>query len=260
MSEPLSDAIVVLTVLFGLLMGSFANVVIYRLPRGESIVHPRSRCISCQKELGWLENVPILSWLIQKGRCRGCGVRISVRYPLVEFVVAVVFGYSLWLIGRGWGLPYVLVGDFIAVVGAAIDLEIRRIPNPILIAGFVSVLILLACEVVVNRRFDFVDRSLISLLACSGVFYLIAVLSRGGMGMGDVKFVGLLGAIVGIMGFKYVFVMVLSSFALGSIFGIALIAMKKAGRKSAVPFGPFIGAGYLVSQLSYHFTPHLFGL
>ncbi len=251
---------IVVVSFFGLLLGSFANVVVYRLPLGESLVAPRSHCISCNRQLKSYENVPVVSWVLQKGRCRGCGVRISSRYPITELLVALAFSGSLWLVGTHWALIYVLIGDFVAIVASEIDLQVRRIPNILVISGFGLCLFSMVVQFSLGDSKHQLGRFFIAMVASSGALYAIAIISRGGMGMGDVKLVGLLGAIIGLLGYRYVFIMALSAFALGSIVGIVLIVMKKAGRKSAVPFGPFIGAGYLVSQLSYHFTPHLLGL
>ncbi len=256
----MTGAISLSVVLLGLLMGSFANVVVYRVPRGESLIKPRSHCISCDRELSVFENVPVLSWVLQKGRCRGCGVGISARYPITELLAAVSFAYSLWLVGVHWTLAYVLIGDFVAIVASEIDLEVRRIPNLLVLSGLGLCLVTMVAQVLLSHPNHQLEGFFIALIASSGALYTIALISRGGMGMGDVKLVGLLGAIAGLFGYPSVFILLLSAFGIGSIFGIALIVMKKAGRKSAVPFGPFIGAGYFVSQLVYHFTPHLFGL
>jgi leader peptidase (prepilin peptidase)/N-methyltransferase len=115
-------------------------------------------------------------------------------------------------------------------------------------------------QIVMVERIYPLERFFVSMLAGSAALYVIALISRGGMGMGDVKLVGLLGGITGLLGYRYLFLMLLSAFALGSIYGIALIVTNRASRKSSVPFGPFIGGGYLLSQLAYHFIPHVLGL
>ena len=240
----------------GLLLGSFINVVVYRLPLGESLVRPRSHCVSCNRQLGFHENIPLLSWALQKGRCRGCGVHISLRYPITEASVALAFVYSLWLIGLHLILLYVLIGGCTAIAASEIDLQIRRIPNRLIVWTLMVCLALLAMQVVVFGQFELVQRFVVAMLLGGLSLYVIAILSRGGIGMGDVKLVGLLGGIIGLLGFKYLFLMLLSAFALGSIYGVALIVAKRASRKSSVPFGPFIGGGFFLSQLAYHFIPH----
>ncbi len=257
---PLSVLRILVVSVLGLLLGSFANVVVYRLPKGESLIRPRSHCTSCARVLTGYENIPVLSWVVQKGRCRGCGIGISVRYPLTELIVALGFACSLWLVGFQWALIYVLIGDFVAIVASEIDLEVRKIPNRLLISGLALSFGAMIMQILLAGQTHLLERFFIAMMASSGVLYAIALISRGGMGMGDVKMVGLLGAITGVLGYPYVFMMVLGSFAFGSMFGIMLILKKKANRKSAVPFGPFIGGGYLLGQLTYHFTPHLFGL
>jgi len=228
----------VLIGLLGLLIGSFLNVVIYRLPRGESLNRPPSRCPSCGTPVKPYDNVPVLSWLILRGRCRSCGARISVRYPLVEALTAAAFvGAAL---ARGvdddlalW-LPFVAM--LIAVAG--IDLDHRIIPNKILLPaaiwGIVGTILF---------RPDNIDDSLIAGGIAFGALFLAALAYPAGMGMGDVKLAGVMGIYLG----SSVAPAMLSAFLAGSIVGIAIIAREGAdARKKGVPFGPFLAFGGLV--------------
>ena len=228
----------VLIGLLGLLLGSFLNVVIYRLPRGESLNTPASRCPSCGTPVKPYDNIPVLSWLILRGRCRSCGARISIRYPLVEALTAAAFvGAAL---ARGvdddlalW-LPFVAM--LIAVAG--IDLDHRIIPNKILLPAAIWGIV-----ATVLFRPDNIDDSLIAGGIAFGALFLAALAYPAGMGMGDVKLAGVMGIYLG----SSVAPAMLSAFLAGSIVGIAIIAREGAdARKKGVPFGPFLAFGGLV--------------
>ena len=224
---------------FGLLIGSFLNVVAYRLPRGESVVFPASHCPSCDTPIKPYDNVPVLSWLILRGRCRSCHTAISARYPIVEAVtagllVAVVLtqgeGADLWL-----GLAFVIL----LVPVTLIDLDHRIIPNTLMLIGTIaSVVILLLTEP------GALTEHLIAGAAAGGFLLVAALAYPGGMGMGDVKLAFVMGLFLG----RNVAPGLLAGFLLGSIVGGAIMAKKgvKAGRKTKVPFGPFLALGGLV--------------
>ena len=224
---------------FGLLIGSFLNVVAYRLPRGESVVFPASHCPSCDTPIKPYDNVPVLSWLILRGRCRSCHTAISARYPIVEAVtagllVAVVLtqgeGADLWL-----GLAFVIL----LVPVTLIDLDHRIIPNTLMLIGTIaSVVILLLTDP------GALTEHLIAGAAAGGFLLIAALAYPGGMGMGDVKLAFVMGLFLG----RNVAPGLLAGFLLGSIVGGAIMAKKgvKAGRKTKVPFGPFLALGGLV--------------
>ena len=226
----------------GTLVGSFLNVVVHRLPRGESVVHPRSRCPACGTQLAERDNVPVISWLVLRGRCRSCGVAISPRYPLVELAtglafaaVVVIAGFDIDLV---WQLP--LVAALLAA--AAIDLEHRIIPNkivaPLVVWGALTAFVL---------RLDELPELAI---AGGGAFLfllLTALINPAGMGMGDVKLAGAMGLYLGASMVPAMFV----AFFSGSLVGIGIIAVKGgAGRKTGVPFGPFLALGGLAGLLA----------
>jgi leader peptidase (prepilin peptidase)/N-methyltransferase len=224
---------------FGLIIGSFLNVVAYRLPRGESVVFPASHCPSCDTPIKPYDNVPVLSWLILRGRCRSCHSSISARYPIVEAVtagllVAVVLtqgeGADLWL-----GLAFVIL----LVPVTLIDLDHRIIPNTLMLIGTIaSVAILLITDP------GALTEHLIAGTAAGGFLLIAALAYPGGMGMGDVKLAFVMGLFLG----RNVAPALLAGFLLGSIVGGAIMARKgvKAGRKTKVPFGPFLAMGGLV--------------
>ena len=177
---------------FGLIIGSFLNVVAYRLPRGESLSHPRSRCPGCGAAIAAYDNIPVLSWLLLRGRCRGCGEPISIRYPLVEATTAVL--YVLVVVAQddalGIALGLLLVTALIPIT--LIDLDLRLIPNRITLPAAVAALI-----AAVILDVSFVPEQLIAGAAAGGFFLLAALAYPRGMGMGDVKLAGMLGLYLG---------------------------------------------------------------
>jgi leader peptidase (prepilin peptidase)/N-methyltransferase len=223
----------------GLLAGSFFNVVIARLPRHESLMRPRSRCPHCGHPVRPYDNVPVVSWLILRGRCRDCGEPISARYPLVELLTAALFAAVVIDTGANehvW-LGLALVAVLVPV--AFIDLDHRIIPNAIVLPGAV-----VAVAIVAATEPSKLGEHLIAGVAAAG-FLLVAVLAYPrGMGMGDVKLAGVLGLYLGRSVGPAMLVALLS----GTIVGVVIIARKGAaeGRKTAVPFGPFLALGGLV--------------
>lgn len=227
---------------FGLIIGSFLNVVTYRVPRGESIVKPRSRCTGCGQEIGALDNVPVLSWLFLRGRCRNCGERISARYPAVELLTALVFTATVLV--RGVNLDLLLELPFAAmlIAVAGIDLEHRIVPNKILLP--MAVWGVGASAVV---RPEMLPELLIAGAAAFLALLLIALAYPGGMGMGDVKLAGVMGLYLGLA----VAPALLVAFFAGSAVGLAIVAKHgSAARKRGVPFAPFMALGGLVGLLA----------
>ncbi len=225
----------VLAGVLGLAIGSFLNVVIYRLPRKESLSKPRSRCPGCGAQIAARDNIPVLSWLLLRGRCRHCGEPISARYPLVEALtaalcVAVVLAEGgdsdVWL-----GLAFVLL----LVPITFIDLDHHIIPNVLTGLGAVVALALVA----ILQPDDLVEH-LIAAAAAGGFLLLAAIAKPGGMGMGDVKLAGMMGLFLGRAVGPAIFVALIS----GSIIGIAV--MRRHGRKAGMPFGPFLALGGVV--------------
>ena len=232
-------ALAALALVAGLAIGSFLNVVIHRLPRGESIVKPRSRCPGCGTQIRSVDNVPVLSWLLLRGRCRTCGEPISARYPLVEALTGLLFAAVVLAEGadRDTWLGLALVTALVPI--AFIDLDHRIIPNRIVAPAAVVGLVLVA----VLRTDDLVEH-LIAMAAAGGAFLLVALAYPRGMGMGDVKLAGLLGIYLG----RAVGPALLIALFAGSVVGIGIMARRGAaeGRKTAVPFGPFLAFGGLV--------------
>jgi leader peptidase (prepilin peptidase)/N-methyltransferase len=226
--------------ILGLLVGSFLNVVVWRLPRGESLVRPRSRCPSCGTAIRPWDNIPVVSWLVLRGRCRDCGARIAPRYPLVELATGVLFALVVLAKDDALDIALGLLLVTALVPIALIDLELRLIPNAITLPAAVGALV---AGVVLDL--GHVPEQLIAGTAAGGFFLLAVVAYPRGMGMGDVKLAGMLGLYLG----RAVAPAIFAALILGVVVGAAIIARKGAheGRKTAVPFGPFLAAGALIA-------------
>jgi leader peptidase (prepilin peptidase)/N-methyltransferase len=226
----------------GLAVGSFLNVVIHRVPRGESLVRPGSHCPQCGNAVRNRHNIPVFGWLALRGRCADCGSRISARYPLVEAGTAVLFVAVAARFGFSWELPAYLYLAAIAIALAAIDLDVMRLPDKIVLPSYGVALVLLAPAVVVEHSWAAATRGLIAAVLLYAFYWLLTVLPRG-MGGGDRKLAPLLGLYLGWLGWSSVAVGAFAGFLLGGLGGVALMALKLADRKSRIPFGPYMLAG-----------------
>jgi leader peptidase (prepilin peptidase)/N-methyltransferase len=227
--------------LLGLLIGSFLNVVAWRLPRGESLVTPRSKCPGCATQLKPYDNVPVLSWLLLRGRCRGCGERISVRYPIVEAVTAALYVAVVavkWDDVLAMTLGLVLVTFLVPI--AVIDFDLKVIPNKLTAPAAV-----LAVALGAVLEPSYLPEQLAAGAGALAFFLLPALIHKKGMGMGDVKLVGVLGLYLG----RDVAPAIMIGLVLGVIVGAAIVAIKgvSEGRRTKVPFGPFLAMGALVA-------------
>ncbi len=228
----------------GACVGSFLNVVIYRLPLGKSIVSPPSACPHCGCRLKWYDNIPIFGWLMLAGKCRQCRMPVSIQYPLVELITALLFVLVVWLTPPGPLLVSRLLLVCILIVLFGIDLEHQILPNSITLPGIVAGVLLSVIAPPGWRD------ALLGVLLGGGVLYGIAAAyylwrREEGLGMGDVKMLAMIGAF---LGWKAVLVtLVLSSFS-GAIIGMALIAAQRGGMKLALPFGTFLSIGALVAM------------
>lgn len=255
MSDPLVlGFLVFLLVGIGLAVGSFLNVVIYRVPRDLSIVRPGSACPGCGEPISPRDNIPLVSWLLLRGRCRHCHEPISPRYPLVELLNA-----ALWVLLAWWATgPGDLVGllPLLLVLGSAgvalffIDIEHHRLPDAIVLPLYPVTVVGLAIAGLVAGQWPLLDVAIgvgAWLVVIGGLWFF----SGGrGMGFGDVKLAPILGAVLGWVGVQAALVGLFAAFALGALVGIALLVAKKAGRRSAIPFGPFLLVGALVGLLA----------
>jgi leader peptidase (prepilin peptidase)/N-methyltransferase len=233
--------------LFGLLIGSFLNVVIWRVPRGESIVSPPSHCPGCDAPISPRDNVPLLSWLLLRGRCRHCGEPISARYPLVELLTGGVFAVLAARVGLDWALPAYLYLGAVCVALALIDLDHKRLPNALTLPSYVVGVVLLGAAALLKGEPRLVLRALLGMAILYGIYFLLAFAYPAGMGFGDVKLAGVLGLYLGYLGWSTWFVGWLLGFLLGGLFGVLAILVRRASRKTQVPYGPFMIVGAFVA-------------
>jgi leader peptidase (prepilin peptidase) / N-methyltransferase len=231
----------------GLLVGSFLNVVVWRVPRGESVVSPPSACPGCGHAIRARDNVPVLSWLLLRGRCRDCGATISARYPLVELATALLFALTAWRLGATWELPAYLYLAAIAVALTLIDIDVRRLPNAIVLPSYGVAAALLLIPAIAEGGWHSYLRALIGAAILFVGYFVLAFAYPAGMGFGDVKLAGVLGLYLGWLGWGELAVGAFLGFLLGGVWGAALLIARRAGRKSAIPFGPFMLAGALLA-------------
>ena len=245
----LEAALVPAVVVLGLLVGSFLNVVVWRVPRGESVVSPPSACPGCGRPVRPRDNVPVLSWLLLRGRCRDCGGAISVRYPLVEAATALLFGAVALLVGPSWELPALLYLAAVAVALSLIDLDTHRLPDAIVLPSYVVAAALLTLATFgpgAPGDAGALGRAAVGGVALFVVYLVLAVAHPGGMGFGDVKLAGVLGTYLGWYGWGSLVVGFFTAFLVGGVVGLVLVLTRRANRKTSVPFGPYMFVGAAV--------------
>jgi len=230
----------------GLTVGSFLNVCIYRIPKRESLLFPGSRCGTCRKPLHWYHNIPIVSYLALRGRCGQCGAAISIRYPVVEAITALLIVLVVAVTPPGALLASRLVLTCILIVLFAIDLELQILPNVITLPGIAAGLVFSLFAPPGLRD------ALLGAVLGAGVLYGIAaayylVRREEGLGMGDVKMLAMIGAFLGWR--AVLLTLVMSSFS-GAVLGVALMATRRGGLQYALPFGTFLAAGAFIAMLA----------
>lgn len=242
--------------ILGLVIGSFLNVVAYRVPRGLSVVSPPSACPHCGTEIHVKDNIPVVSWILLRGRCRHCHAGISVRYPFVELVTAVALAGTAWWWANFWGAP--LSGDLLAwslglaafltlavasVVLAVIDFAEHRLPNAIVYPTTVIVFVLLVASSIVAGEPLRAAQLAVGAAALGGLYAVIWLISPSGMGFGDVKMSVMLGGAAAWVGYPALVVAGFAPFLLGGTFALLLVAVRRAARRTAIPFGPWMLVG-----------------
>lgn len=247
----MNSFIVVLAGLLGLAFGSFANVVAHRVPAGLSLLHP-SRCPSCGVPIRAWQNVPLLSWVLLRGRCAGCAAPIPLRYPVTEAVNGVAFAVLAWFVPTVLGtsgVAGVLVWTafaWFAVVSSVlvmVDLQTRKLPNVIVLPSYAVGLVLLSLACGFGADWSALLRAVVGMAAMYAAYALIRLVRPDGMGGGDVKLAGVAGLYLGWIGWGSLAVGWLAGFLLGGGFAVALMASGRATRRSALPFGPWLLAG-----------------
>jgi leader peptidase (prepilin peptidase)/N-methyltransferase len=232
-----------LAAVVGLLVGSFLNVVIARVPERRSVVTPRSACPACGTPIGAAQNIPVFSWLFLRGRAACCGAPISARYPLVELLTAVAFAAVTAWQGASWLLPALLYLVAISVALTFIDLDHFRLPDEIVLPSYLVVAALLTLPAVAGDDYRPLLRAAIAGAVLWVFFYVLCIINPRGMGFGDVKLAGVLGMVLGWFGWGEVAFGTFLAFLLGGVVGIALMVAGRADRKTPIPFGPYLIAG-----------------
>ncbi len=239
-------ALIIVTALLGLAVGSFLNVCIYRIPRGLSLVYPPSRCPACSNEIAWYDNVPVFGWLWLRGRCRTCSEPISIQYPVIELITAMAAVTVVLLTPPGPLMASRLTLTAMLIVLFVIDLQLQILPNVITLPG-----------IAVGFLFSLIappgpTASIAGILLGAGVLYGIAAVyylirKEEGMGMGDVKMLAMIGAFLGWR--AVLLTLVISSFA-GALIGVVLMRVAHKGLRYALPFGTFLALGAFVTMLA----------
>lgn len=230
-------------VLFGLLLGSFFNVCIYRIPEGKSIIHPPSSCPKCGKYIKWYDNIPILGYLILKGKCRYCNEGISFRYPLVEIATGIIFLLIFLKFGleKSYFYYIIIMGYMIILTG--IDVDKKIVPDGVVLALLITGFIFNIFEI---KDFNGIFEGITGALAGGFVMLVLSFFSNSKLGEGDVKLIAALGLC---MGFLDVMNLILYAFIIGGVWAFVMIALKKNGPKDEIAFVPFIGAAFLMQAL-----------
>jgi leader peptidase (prepilin peptidase)/N-methyltransferase len=246
--------------LFGLMVGSFLNVVIHRVPAKQSVVKPRSRCPGCATEIAPRDNIPVLSWLLLRGKCRTCGTGISVRYPLVELGTAALFVAAGVRFSDSWALPAYLLLFASLIAISAIDLEHYIVPNRIVYPTLFAAAPLLAAAALLEGEPERIWHAAVGSLAAWFALLVVHFIQPKGMGFGDVRLAAVLGLFLGWIDLELVLLGMMLGFLLGAVIGVLLIATGIRGRKDAVPFAPFLAAGTVIAVLASGSLLSLYGI
>lgn len=262
MTGPILAFLLVFVGLLGLVIGSFLNVVIYRVPAGIPLVR-ESRCPHCDAPVRPWQNIPVLSWLLLRGTCANCRAPISARYPLLELATGIAFvavvswtvsidgpstgSGAVWGADAAWALvPTAMAYLYLASISIALamtDLDTHRLPNAIVLPGYAVLAVLFTAACVLGAPWEALVRAFIGAAALFAFYFALRLVRPGGMGGGDVKLAGVLGATLGFVGWGPLVLGAFAAFLLGGVFGVALMLSRRAGRKSAIPFGPWMIAG-----------------
>lgn len=235
--------------IFGALLGSFANVIIYRLPLGESIVHPRSHCRQCKKQVAWYDNIPILTYFILRGKCRYCKAKYSWRYPLVEFLMGALFCALFYTYGFSPTLVELLIFTFGLVTVTFIDIDHMILPDVFTLSGIVIGLI----GALINPEREFMP-AFFGVLFGGGFLWAIsaiyfAVRKIEGLGGGDIKLLAWTGALLGWQSIPFV---ILSASLVGTLVGVFVMVRTKGNMQTAIPFGPYLALGAFLYMFGGH--------
>lgn len=240
---------VALSGVIGLPIGSFLSVVVHRVPEGASIVTPASRCPSCGQPIRTFDNIPVLSYVLRRGRCRSCRARIPLRYPLLEIVTAGLFCAIAARVGSLWALPAYCVLAASLVALSVIDLERMRLPSSIIYTTALVGAPLLVLGAAGTHSWSSLVHAALAGIGAFAMFLLLFFVVPGGIGFGDVRLAAVCGTFLGWLGLRIALTGFLASFVIGGIVGLAVLASRRGGRKSRIPFGPFLAAGTILAVL-----------
>jgi len=238
--------LLLLIIIYGLTIGSFLNVLIYRIPRDESIAWPGSHCPTCGHSLSWYDNIPLLSYLMLKGKCRYCRASISARYPLVEALNAVI--YAIMYAKFGFGVDFIFYSLMCSVLLTVVFMDLKEmiIPDSLVLCILALSVVHKAVNYFLYGISPDLRGSILGLLLGAGLFLAIMFVSGGGMGGGDVTLAGALGFVLGV---KYILLSIFLSFVFGAGISVVLLAAGIKTRKDPIPFGPFLVLGFFITVL-----------
>jgi leader peptidase (prepilin peptidase)/N-methyltransferase len=245
--RPRRDAVtaadLILAFLGGLAFGGFATVAVFRIPRDFSVVAPRSSCTSCEKQLAWYDTIPVLSYLILRGRCRNCGEHVSITYPIIEFVTGLVWVAIVWRVGVHPELPAFLAFGTTLVILSAIDFGHHRLPNKVLGPATIIAVVLLVPAAAVHGRWTLLEHAVFGAALYGIPMLILGLAAPSAMGGGDVKFAPYLGFHLGWFGLSVVAGGALLGLLCGGLGGAILLLVGRKGLKDHIPFGPFMALG-----------------
>lgn len=247
--------VIIVSGVLGLVVGSFANVAVHRWPAGGTVTEPAgSVCPSCGASIGWRDNLPVVSWLLLRGRCRHCGERISLRYPVIEVATALLWGATAAVYGLDWLLPALLVFGWALVVATAIDLEHRIIPNRLTFRLAPILLVLLVPPTLAGGEVADLVRAVVAGVGVPAAMLLISEIFRVvrgqvGMGMGDIKLAVSIGLVVGYLGGWELLVWFYASVISSVVIAVGLMLTGRAGLATRIPYGPYLALGSIVALL-----------
>lgn len=253
----MTSPVILASAITGALIGTVLNLVIDRVPRGESVNSGPSRCSHCGEQIRGYDSVPVLGWLRLRGRCRDCGRRISLRYPLIELGTAAFFGLVAWMFAAPIAeavtapaaaaavlqlLAFVYLAA-ICVALAFIDIQHHRLPNAIVLPAYAVGTALLLVAAALSADWWALLRAAVGMAVLFAFYFVIAAAARGGMGFGDVKLAGVLGLYLGWLGWGQFAVGALGAFLIGGLAALVLMVLHRAGRTTRIPFGPYMLLG-----------------
>jgi len=235
-------------ILLGLTFGSFGSVLVARVPTKKSL-WTRSECPECGHQIRSIENIPLISYLVLRGRCSQCSSKISILYPLIELATAVLFLISIFVFHNWTQVLLWLILVIFGVPLTIIDATLHRLPDLLTASLFIASAAVIIGDALYHHQYDRLIPSLIGSVALPAFYLALMIISRGGMGMGDVKLAAGLGLVTGYFGVRTVLVGSFAAYILGSVIGVGLMILGKAGRKTAIPFGPFMLVGQAIALI-----------